>query len=1146
MRRFSRPALLLAATLSVAPIFAETIDTTSGDITRATPINDGTLIKNGTGNLTLTGANTLTGEVSVNDGTLAINHADALSGATPVTVNATKQTAPVTFTSVGGTLTFATSLTLAGVTIPAGQYAVTNPTTLTSQADSSLVYSFPGSSAKNGALTLNTAVAGLAVVKVLGGAVNGPGSLSAETLFLRNGTVSATLAGATRVVIGEESETAIVLPATAVGGPAILSGNNTYTGGTVVNSGTLEARTAGALGTGDITVYGTNGTGLADTTLTLPVSFNTPTGTTGGSGNAYTGSATVSAGNLLVGSGGLTHDGSGTLTLSGSNTYSGGTILLDGGAGAPGVTIPNTGTLVLSAAVVTPGNLVLAGGFVSGDGSLGASNFDVRAGTVTAKLTGSGALVKSGSGAVWLAGANDYTGGTTVQAGRLEVANTGTLAGPVAVNGGLLMLHGDRTLSRLDTSAAGQLGVNEGETRVHAGTLAGNIVVAAGAALTLDGTARIAQPAGGHPDNVVSGPNGPETLSTSVLLVHGTLNLIGNDHALGLVTGTGDIRLSGGATYSLTASNFTGGWFLEPTTPTDPTPGGDPAPRPSATGGFRMDGSLWSSGDMSSPTNRVQNLNGSGTLTIISDWTGYDTINLGAGITINLGQGESHSVDASLVQIAPGATLRGLGSITGSVVNDGRIAPGNSPGVITLGGDFTNGPAGVVDIEVAGVNPGTGYDVIRYAGQAVLNGGTLNVTLLGGFTPGAALRVHFLEDTDLANGSPSVTGAFATVNLPANLYTRLVTDGSGMSAFVSPVLAGMPGVSVSSALLGADRAAGANPVIQAALQTTYAASGGAAAGAALRAVSPIGFGALPGMSLDAARDDVRTITDRAGAHRALALSKSDPWETYVGYTGRFSEAKSGVNAPVYDSTIQSGHVGLEKTVAESFIVGLTPAYSRGEATLAGGAGKIDMDRAAVTGYAAYAEADTVAQLGLRAGYLNFDTKRTHILGTDKADTDGFELGAFAGVSHALRVGDFVITPEASLGYTYAEIGGFGESGSAAALRVRSVTQDSLRARVGSSFDWLPVNDAGSTLALGLGVGAEQELLKQHADIRAAYAGGSAFDTAAAMGARTTLDVGPQIAWTFDTTNAIRAGYRYEYGFDETVSHRVDVSYSKRF
>lgn len=49
-----------------------------------------------------------------------------------------------------------------------------------------------------------------------------------------------------------------------------------------------------------------------------------------------------------------------------------------------------------------------------------------------------------------------------------------------------------------------------------------------------------------------------------------------------------------------------------------------------------------------------------------------------------------------------------------------------------------------------------------------------------------------------------------------------------------------------------------------------------------------------------------------------------------------------------------------------------------------------------------------------------------------------------------------------------------------------------------------------------------------------------------MGARTTPDVGPQIAWTFDTTNAIRAGYRYEYGFDETVSHRVDVSYSKRF
>lgn len=70
-------------------------------------------------------------------------------------------------------------------------------------------------------------------------------------------------------------------------------------------------------------------------------------------------------------------------------------------------------------------------------------------------------------------------------------------------------------------------------------------------------------------------------------------------------------------------------------------------------------------------------------------------------------------------------------------------------------------------------------------------------------------------------------GAFTTANLPVGLYGALTTDASGMTVTLSPTLAGMPGVSVPSALLGADRAAGANAALQSALAAAYANSAGA-------------------------------------------------------------------------------------------------------------------------------------------------------------------------------------------------------------------------------------------------------------------------------------------------------------------------------
>ncbi|WP_201035758.1 autotransporter-associated beta strand repeat-containing protein, partial [Salmonella enterica] len=93
-----------------------------------------------------------------------------------------------------------------------------------------------------------------------------------------------------------------------------LSGSNTYTGGTTINDGTLVATSVDALGTGDVT---------DDATLEL---------NTGGDFD-----------NAISGSGQVVKSGDDTLTLSGSNTYTGGTLISSGTLVANDVNALGTG-----------------------------------------------------------------------------------------------------------------------------------------------------------------------------------------------------------------------------------------------------------------------------------------------------------------------------------------------------------------------------------------------------------------------------------------------------------------------------------------------------------------------------------------------------------------------------------------------------------------------------------------------------------------------------------------------------------------------------------------------------------------------------------------------------------------------------------
>jgi autotransporter-associated beta strand protein len=102
------------------------------------------------------------------------------------------------------------------------------------------------------------------------------------------------------------------------------------------------------------------------------------------------------------------------------------------------VTINSDGKLDIAGNSDTVGSVILAGGNISGTtGTLTGSSYDVRSGSVSAILSGAGGLTKTTAGTVTLTAANTYGGGTTITAGTLQVSNTSgsaTGSGSVAFN----------------------------------------------------------------------------------------------------------------------------------------------------------------------------------------------------------------------------------------------------------------------------------------------------------------------------------------------------------------------------------------------------------------------------------------------------------------------------------------------------------------------------------------------------------------------------------------------------------------------------------------------------------------------------------------------------------------------------------------
>jgi len=416
------------------------------------------LTKAGAGTLTLNGANTFTGDLTMNAGTLNIDNAAAVGIGI--------------FTIAGGTIdnTSGAAITL-------------------STANSK---SWNGDFTFNGSNDLDLGAGGIAM-----------NASRQVTVNASNFTVSSSISG-----IGSTLTK-------AGAGTLTLSGANTYGGGMTMNAGTLNINNAAAVGTGTLTIAG----GTIDNTSGAPMTLNnnvqawngdfTFTGTgdidlgTGAVAMSATRQVTANGGTLTVGgiigdgggAFGLTKAGAaGTLTLSGANTYTGtttvnagtlnimnaaatGAAVAFGGAGTVRVGAGLSPAITVTTTANNQGTLTYLGTSTSG-GTIGAAGFGLAAlnlngGTFTlghnVVATDTNA---NGTATVALNGSRTITGNFTL--GGTSTLNVG--GNTLTLNG----VSGVYTQALNTALAVNVSGVSSGQV---AGT--GNATVNAGSAVNV-------------------------------------------------------------------------------------------------------------------------------------------------------------------------------------------------------------------------------------------------------------------------------------------------------------------------------------------------------------------------------------------------------------------------------------------------------------------------------------------------------------------------------------------------------------------------------------------------------------------------------------------------------------------------------------
>ena len=659
---------------------------TASQLTVAGTISgSGTLAKTGSGTLMLSGNNTYKGGTTIDAGTLSISSTTNLGdgsgtltfdGGTLETTTALTTARDITLKAGGGTLHNASHLTVSGTISGAGSLTKTGSGTLTLE----------GINTYSGGTTLQAGT-------LLGNTSSMHGAITDNAMLSFDQVSDGTFAG---VVSGRG-----MLVKTG-SGTLTLRGDNTYTGGTTVDAGTLQGNAASLQGA---------------------ITDNATLAFDQGSDGTFAG--------VMSGSGTLTKTGSGTLTLNGVNTYTGGTTI-------------DAGTL--------QGTTASLHGAITDNATLA---FDQGSdGTFAGVISGDGTLAKTGAGTVTLSGDNTYTGGTTIDAGTLSISSSGNLgdhSGTLSFDGGTLETTTVLTSARDITlkagggtfqtashlTASGTISGAGSLTKTGSGTLTLNGVNTYTGGTTIDaGTLSISSTANLGDGSGALSFNGGTLETTKELTTARDIALKAGGGTLhnalqltlpGTISGTGSLTKTGSGTLTLSGDNtYTGGTTIAAGTLQGTAASLHGAITDNATLAFDQSSDGTFSGAVSGSGTLAKT--GAGTLVFnaVNPFNGTTTVH--AGTLIVGDDGHADAALGGMVTVNRGAVLCGFGTVK-NLDLAGTLAPGHSIGTLHVAGDATFRKGSIYQIEATTDGHGDRLDV---AGTLSIQGASATVLAQAG------------------------------------------------------------------------------------------------------------------------------------------------------------------------------------------------------------------------------------------------------------------------------------------------------------------------------------------------------------------------------------------------------------------------------
>jgi autotransporter-associated beta strand protein len=769
----------------------------TGDLTLGGIISgSGTFDKLGAGTLLLSGNNTFTSALAISNGAVRISNANGLGATNGATVVSSGAALELT----GGITTAQEGLTLNGAGISSG----------------GALRNISGNNTYAGGITLGSAsvIASDAGLLTISGGING-----ANFALTNTGSGNVAVSGAITNSSGRLVKEGL--------GTLTLTGANTYSGGTLVSAGTLVGNTTGlqgAITNSSLVIFdqSTNGTysSVVSGTGAL-IKTNTGVLTLTGD-NTYTGGTMIGQGAISVGNGGATGSLAGTITNNGGLVFNRtGSLSMTGAISGSGVlTNLGAGTVTLSGANTYSGGTLISAGALQGNttslqGTItnnGSVIFDQSTdGTYSSVLSGTGTLIKTNAGVLTLSGANAQ-GGTLIGGGTLSIGSggtTGSLTGPITNNATLLFNRSDNLTQAsvisgsgaLNKAGAGTLTLSQANTYTSATTISNG-------AISISDASALGTAAAGT--TVVSGAalelSGGITVASESLALNGTgistggalRNISGNNAYNGAISLGSASRINSDAGTLSLGGGITGTGFGLTIGGTGNTTIGTTGINTGAAGTLTKDGggtlTITASGDYTGATTvsagvlNIQNATATGTTA--------GGISVTSGAALQIQGGISVGAEALTLNGAGVSTDGALRNISGNNVYGGAITLGSASrinsdaGSLTLNGGITGtghaltiGGAGNTTIGTTGINTGA-------AGTLTKDGlGTLTVTAAGDYTgattvSAGVLNIQNATATGTTAGGISVTSG-AALELQGGITVgaeSLALNGTGISS----------------------------------------------------------------------------------------------------------------------------------------------------------------------------------------------------------------------------------------------------------------------------------------------------------------------------------------------------------------------------